>query len=175
MTLTRARPSLSLQSTVMFGNQNIEKKQALPRVRRSGWLCGSVGWGSGRNGVRWRPQLPEGILIPPGLQCESPPSHQKTRGSRTPPPLPAERKDPRPPTQGGEARVWSPGRGSRGPSAPPGGLGGGRGRMRLDRASELGQTSQCHPSNLEWDVEGPITLVTHPSASGARLSTLPSR
>ena len=88
MTLTRARPSLSLQSTVMFGSRNTEKKQALPRVRRSGWLCGSVGLGSGRNGVRWRPQLPEGILIPLELQCESSQSHQKTRGSRTPPSTP---------------------------------------------------------------------------------------
>lgn len=78
MTLTRARPSLSLQSTVMLGGRNTEKEQALPRVRWSGWLCGSVGLGSGRNGVRWRPRLLEGILIPPGLQCESPPSHQKT-------------------------------------------------------------------------------------------------
>lgn len=88
MTLTRAKPSLSLQSTVMFGGGNTKKEQALPRVRRSGWLCGSVGLGSGRNGVRWRPQLLEGILIPLGLQCESPPSHQETRGSRTPPSTP---------------------------------------------------------------------------------------
>lgn len=65
-----------------------------------------------------------------------------------PPPLPAERKDTKPPTAGGEARVWCPGRGGRGPSTPPGGWAVGREAGRGSDWTEhqsRAQTSRLSP------------------------------
>lgn len=168
MTLTRAaKPEPPIDCDVW--QAETPEGRALPGCDR--WLAVRVGGvGQWQKQVRWRPWLLEGILIPPGLQCESP---RVTRRPGDPGALHSPRREEElsRPQRVGEARVLVPGGRQRTISSR--GVGGVAGEA--GRGSDYGQSIRagpkphsCHPSHLEWDVEGPGTLVTHLSASEAR-------